>query len=361
NNIGRKRTALPVGTFQQQGDEQLYRACHNLVQTSARDVGVRILCTLAVTRLLWQGKDFAKHVPSILRGVNNSSNISRSLAKLFDNGTNLDALNKPETAETLFNWPRVVDPEKPFEENVQLVVDYMTLHYRLQYGRNLSISAITDHKGFSRNAKRAEPNIGKKSTAHKRKSDDPHEVSDKDDVDDTSRFRNGIYYPSVAEIIFLRACDLLLELVLRAHVCGVEIEPKMLAETLVRQTYILREPLSKFETALQVACFMTVIDPTLMFTIRKYFYKGWRFDTDALFKALRGGNKPGPAPDIDDFDLKGAVKSMFRHMALSWRKLKGSSASIVPFVVDVNGYKELRLEGMVAKPQKRAKDKKLLD
>ncbi|KAJ3101861.1 hypothetical protein HDU96_009847 [Phlyctochytrium bullatum] len=115
----KKRNAPAAPAFENARDAELYGACSKLVHTTAKNLAIKILVSLLVTKILWKGGDFKHHLDNVLHKVPSSKNIKTCLNKIIDNGTNLDVLNTATAEDRLNNWPKVVDPAKAFSENVK--------------------------------------------------------------------------------------------------------------------------------------------------------------------------------------------------------------------------------------------------
>ncbi|KAJ3087941.1 hypothetical protein HDU96_004315, partial [Phlyctochytrium bullatum] len=147
NTLSLDGETVTVSDFDSAKDAHILLGCRQTIRQSARDAGVEILISLCVARLLWQGKDWTKHLGSILKIVPNKKNVKSAFYKIMSNGTNADA-PKGVDSDAVEDWPSVVKEEHHFRDNVRNVIAFFHKTFRRRFNVEFSVNAITGNRCF---------------------------------------------------------------------------------------------------------------------------------------------------------------------------------------------------------------------
>ncbi|KAJ3086078.1 hypothetical protein HDU96_005087, partial [Phlyctochytrium bullatum] len=82
NTLSLDGETITISDFDTAQDAHILLGCRQTIRQSARDAGVEILISLCVAKLLWQGKDWTKHLGSILKIVPNKKNVKSAFYKI---------------------------------------------------------------------------------------------------------------------------------------------------------------------------------------------------------------------------------------------------------------------------------------
>ncbi|KAJ3095297.1 hypothetical protein HDU96_001225, partial [Phlyctochytrium bullatum] len=243
-------------------------------------------------------------------------------------------------------------------------MSYLRHHFRLKFGKNFAVFSITDGDCF-KNPPSAAATRGRK----KRRVAFDDNVSETEQADAAELIRDGIYYPTTTEVLFLRMSDLILEIVVRANRLGYEIDEGYVTEELLREVLDPTFNDENCELPFALAASLMRFDRKIIFAFRKYILTEWKHKTDALYTETKGafvlmckraGNVSGPTPPISAIDFMRTTKYLFFRIAKSWRRVT-SATSALSAVIEKEGNSIRASIKAVLGPQPVFKDKYLVD
>ncbi|KAI8831549.1 hypothetical protein BC829DRAFT_423164 [Chytridium lagenaria] len=121
--------------------------------TCVRDAAVNLLTSFAVTNIQWRGNNFKDHFKKMVLTIPNRKNFITAFNRLMQAGTDRSGYSNTKVVASIdldfVCWPAFIDDDaKSFEDNVRICRDFMEIAYFRQYKNVISISQITENDAF---------------------------------------------------------------------------------------------------------------------------------------------------------------------------------------------------------------------
>ncbi|KAI8832023.1 hypothetical protein BC829DRAFT_449166 [Chytridium lagenaria] len=335
--------------------------------TCVRDAAVNLLTSFAVTNIQWRGNNFKDHFKKMFLTIPNRKNFITAFNRLMQAGTDRSGYNNTKVVASIeldfVCWPAFIDDAKPFEDNVRICRDFMEIAYLRQYKNVISISQITENDAFRsvkptkkvlRITAGGEP---KRASTRKRRRiatkgtlDDENTSDNVSDLDGSVPPSLRISTPSIADVEFLLACDVLFEVAALYIASSREVID--IDAVVIFQKVWPHKKIEDYTQADALACAMVSVNFYLV-TIAVQFLRdqnsSWRLSCStvmgnfrsAYFKLASSSSvsrnianasvrakvysvvKPNDAEDV-----RSTCKHLFRSLATSWRSLSSSDSLI---------------------------------